>query len=452
LDAEATTDNVIAKFSQHAAAMLRRDDPDLHALLTEELNRQHRTLALVASCSIADVSVLACEGAFLDNVTAEGYPGARYHAGCEVVDKVERLAVERACRAFGARYANVQPLSASIANQVVIASLIRTGDTLLGMDLDAGGHLSHGSRVNISGKHFNSIAYGVTPDGHIDFNAVRELAKQHQPKLIIAGTTAYPRTLDFSRFRAIADEVGAYLLADITHIAGLVAAGEHPSPVDVAHVTTMCTHKQLYGPRGGLILCGKDHEIAVDQTGGTLAQKLDRGVFPLYQGAPAVNKIASKARALDRAASPSFRYLAQNIRALARSAAETLQELGVRVMFGGTDNHIVIVDVFGTFGISGLVAQRALEECGIIVNKNRIVNDTKPVTVASGIRLGTNSAAAREMTSEAMGLLCRTIVGVLRQVGSKGDREYQLDADTKAAACSEVQRLCETFPLPGYVR
>ena len=444
--------NILEKFSRDSQSALHQSDPELHALLAQELDRQHRTLALVASCSIVDPSVLACEGSFLDNVTAEGYPGARYHAGCENVDKIERLAVERACHAFGAQYANVQPLSASIANQVVIASLIKPGDTLLGLDLDAGGHLSHGSRANISGKHFNAIAYGVRPDGHIDFEAVRQLALQHRPKLIISGTTAYPRTVDFPRFRAIANEVGAYLLADITHIAGLVAAGEHPSPVDVAHVTTMCTHKQLYGPRGGVILCGKDHAAQVDEAGTTLAQKLSRGVFPLYQGAPAVNKIAAKARAFDRAASPEFRRLAHDIRTLARTGAESLQSLGVRVMFGGTDNHIVIVDVFGTFGITGIVAQRALEECGIIVNKNRIVNDTKPVTVASGMRLGSNSAAARGMTPDGMHETCRMIVEVLRNVEMRTDREYELDAVTKKAVSRDVHRLCDQFPLPGYVR
>ena len=444
--------NLLEKFSIDAQSALLKADPKLHGLLTEELQRQHRTLALVASCSIADASVLACEGAFLDNVTAEGYPGARYHAGCEVIDKVERLAIERARYAFGAQYANVQPLSASIANQVVIASLLAPGDTLLGMDLDAGGHLSHGSRVNISGKHFNAIAYGVATDGYIDFDSVRELAVRHRPRLIIAGTTAYPRTLDFPRFRAIADEVGAYLLADITHIAGLVAAGEHPSPVDVAHVTTLCTHKQLYGPRGGLILCGKDYALPVDRTEMTLAQKLDRGVFPLYQGAPAANKIAAKARALDRAASPEFRRIARDIRILARAAAENLQSLGMSVKFGGTDNHIVIADVLSTFGITGIVAQRALEECGIIINKNRIVNDTKPVTVASGIRLGTNSAAARQLTVGAMGETCRTIVDVLSHVKIKGDREYELEPRVKENAIERIRELCDQFPLIGYAR
>lgn len=442
--------DILERLSLNAHAALREDDPQLHKLLSQELLRQHQTLALVASCSVTDVSVLACEGGALDNVTAEGYPGARYHAGCEVIDKIERLAIERACSTFGAQYANVQPLSASIANQVVIASLLQPGETLLGMDLDAGGHLSHGSRVNISGKHFNSIAYGVASDGSIDFDALRNLALVHKPKLIIAGTTAYPRTLDFPRFRTIADEVGAYLLADITHIAGLVAAGEHPSPVDVAHVTTMCTHKQLYGPRGGLILSGRDYAQTVDSSNVTLAQMLNRGVFPLYQGAPAVNNIAAKARALDRASSPAFRRLARDVCTLSRAMANSLQALGVKIKFGGTDNHIVIADVFETFGVTGIVAQRALEECGIIVNKNRIVNDTKPVTVASGIRFGTNSAAARQMTADAMNGICGAIVNVLREVRSNNDREYELDSITKENVRDYVHKLCEQFPLPRY--
>lgn len=419
-------------------------------LIEEEFDRQHNTLALVASCSVADISVLACEGLSLDNVTAEGYPGARYHAGCRVVDRIEQLAIDRARHTFRAQYANVQPLSASIANQVVIASLLSPGDTLLGMALDAGGHLSHGSSVNISGRHFHAIPYGASPSGHIDYEAVRSLAKEHRPKLIIAGTTAYPRRLDFEAFRSVADEVGAWLLADITHIAGLVAAGEHPSPIDAAHVTTLCTHKQLYGPRGGIILSGRDHASFVGDTTTTLAQKLDRGVFPLYQGAPALNKIAAKARALDRAAGPAFQRLARDVRRLAACAASSLNDLGVRVMFGGTDNHIVIMDVLGSFGLTGIVAQRALEECGLIVNKNRIVNDTKPVTVASGVRLGTNSAAARRLTEAAMREVCGIMVDVLTRIEIKGDKEYTLCEDVRVEAAERVRHLCRAFPLPGY--
>lgn len=444
--------NVLERLSQQASAALHASDPTLYGLLTDELRRQHRTLAMVASCSVTDISVLACEGSFIDNVTAEGYPGRRYHAGCEVVDKVERLAVERACRVFGARYANVQPLSASIANQIVIASLMQPGETLLGMDLDAGGHLSHGSRVNVSGRHFHAVPYGVDDQGCIDFDAVREVARRSRPKLIIAGTTAYPRTLDFHRFRAISDEVGAYLLADITHIAGLVAAGLHPSPVDVAHVTTLCTHKQLYGPRGGLILSGKDRELRIGPSGMALAEKLDKGVFPLYQGAPVVSKIAAKARALDRAATDEFRRLVERVQTLARSAARSLQSAGVRVMFGGTDNHIVVADTMSTFGITGIVAQRALEECGIIINKSRIVNDTKPVTVTSGIRLGTNGAAARGLTPDRIDQICAIMVDVLSSLKASSDRDYSLPDGVKRHALSVIADLCERFPLPNYLR
>lgn len=443
--------NRVARLSERAHQRLQDVDPELHGLMSQELERQNKTIALVASCSVADISVLACEGASLDNVTAEGYPGARYHAGCEVVDSIERLAIERAKQTFGAQYANVQPLSASIANQVVIATLLKPGETLLGMDLDAGGHLSHGSKANVSGRHFNSVPYGVTPSGDVDFNSIRTLAHQHKPKLIIAGTTAYPRTLDFGRFREIADEVGAFLLADITHIAGLVAAGEHPSPIDSAHVTTMCTHKQLYGPRGGLILCGKDYDAPLEESGNTLSQKLDRGVFPLYQGAPALNKIAAKARALKHAASPEFRSLGQRVRMLSQAAARSMESHGAKVLFGGTDNHIVIVDVLNSFGMTGIVAQRALEECGIVINKNRIVHDSKPVTIASGIRLGANSVAARGLTEGAMAELCQTIVSVLRGVAVQGDKSYSLSNDLRESARSTVIRLCERFPLPGYV-
>ncbi|MCW8177661.1 serine hydroxymethyltransferase [Verminephrobacter aporrectodeae] len=330
-------------------------------------------------------------------------------------------------------------------------SLLHPGETLLGMDLDAGGHLSHGSKVNISGRHFNSIPYGVDNDGLIDFDAVERLALQHRPRLIIAGTTAYPRTIDFARFRTIADKVGAFMLADITHIAGLVAAGEHPSPIDIAHVTTLCTHKQLYGPRGGLILSGKEHcKVVEDSTGATLEQKLDRGVFPLYQGAPAPNKIAAKARALGTAGGYEFKETARRIRALATCAADELKQLGVKVQFGGTDNHIVIIDVLSTFGLTGIVAQKALEECGIIVNKNRIVGDSKPVTVASGVRLGTNSAAIRKITREGMRDVCTAIVMVLKSVTPRSDKEYSLDASIRETVNESVRNLCARFPIPGF--
>jgi len=443
--------NFLASIAESAHKALLEKDQTLHSLLIAELHRQSTTLTLVASCSVSELSVLACEGSFLDNVTAEGYPGARYHAGCKVIDDIERLAISRACRTYGARYANVQPLSASIANQAVIASLLYPGETLLGMSLDAGGHLSHGSRVNISGCHFNAISYGLDNNGMIDFNAVEQLALQHKPKLIIAGTTAYPRTINFARFRSIADKVGAFMLADITHIAGLVAAGEHPSPIDIAHVTTLCTHKQLYGPRGGIILSGKDHRIIVDKANGiTLEQQLDRGIFPLYQGAPAPNKMAAKARALDAAGSSEFKENAHRIRTLAACAAEELKRHGVKVQSGGTDNHIVIIDVLSTFGLTGIVAQEALEECGIIVNKNRIIGDGKPITIASGVRLGSNSAATRKITNNGMREICAAIVLVLEAATPHNDKEYTLNPTVRDEVKKKVRDICTQFPIPGF--
>ncbi len=290
----AIEEGLLSDFAQQGVALLRDEDPVLYELVEREYERQQNSLAMVASCSPTHPSVLACEGTFTSNVTAEGYPGARFHAGCEFVDQFEQLAIDRAKAALKAQYANVQPHTASTANQVVMASLLKPGDTLLGMDLDSGGHLSHGAKVNISGRFFNAVAYGLDKDGFLDYDQAQRLALEHRPKLIICGTTAYPRTIDWNRFRQIADQVDAYLLADITHILGLVITGHHPSPIDVAHVTTTCTHKQLYGPRGGLILMGKDFETLGPDGKTTLAQLMQRGVFPFLQGAPIVNNIVAK--------------------------------------------------------------------------------------------------------------------------------------------------------------
>ncbi|WP_288349460.1 serine hydroxymethyltransferase [uncultured Thalassospira sp.] len=439
--------NTLERFAAFSQASLRQYDSELHGLLIQEHERQQNTLALVASCSIEAASASACEGLFLDNVTAEGYPSARYHAGCEVIDKIEDLAIQRAKDTFGAQYANIQPWSASIANQSVIASLLTPGDTVLGMDLDAGGHLSHGAKVNLSGKHYDARYYGVGRDGYLDFENIRQIALDCKPKLIIAGTTAYPRTIDFEKFRLIADEVGSFLLADITHIAGLVAAGLHPSPIDVAHVTTMCTHKQLFGPRGGLILSGKESKMTVGSSAVPLHQQLNRAVFPLFQGAPAPAKLAAKANALLYAGSREFRELSMDIKVLASEAAALFEQFGARVMFGGTDNHIVIVDVLTSFGITGIIAQKALEECGIIVNKNRIVNDSKPVRIASGIRIGTNSMAARKLSVDALNKIIQLILRVLQNVRSIDDTDYFLSPDIVSETNSAVRNLCQQFPI-----
>jgi glycine hydroxymethyltransferase len=441
---------LLARVAGEGVRRLHQDDPELYELVSREYRRQLQTLALVASCSPTHPSVLACEGTFTSNVTAEGYPGARFHAGCTYVDRFEQLAIDRAKQAFSAQYANVQPHTASTANTVVMTSLLKPGDTLLGMELDSGGHLSHGSKRNISGTFFNSIGYGLTDAGMIDYERMADLAREHRPKLIICGTTAYPRTIDWEKFREVADEIGAYVLADITHIAGLVIAGIHPNPIDVAHVTTTCTHKQLYGPRGGLILMGKDHAAPGPDGKTTLASLMQYGLFPFIQGAPIVNNIVAKARVLARAMSPEFNALARRIVALSRALSAALMARGVRVISGGSDNHIVVMDVLTSFGVTGVIAEQALEECGIIVNRNRIVGDKKPPRVTSGVRIGTNSLAAREFEPEEMEPCADLIASILRAVRPRDDRTYDLAYPDREQFQARVRGIAEQHPIPGY--
>jgi glycine hydroxymethyltransferase len=444
------TGGILKDFAQQSVDMLSREDPTLYGILHDEYLRQADVLSMVASSSVIHPSVLACEAMISTNVTAEGYPGARFHAGCKHIDRIEQLAIDRAKAAFQAKFANVQPLSASAANLVVISSLLKPGDTLLGMALGSGGHLTHGSKPSITGQYFNAVGYGVDDKGLIDFDQVRALAQQHRPKLIICGATAHPRVVEFGRFREIADEVAAYLLADITHIAGLVVAGEHPSPVDVAHITTTCTHKQLYGPRGGLILMGRDHDAVAPDGKQTLAQWIQKSVFPFFQSAPAMNNIAAKARTMARIVQPEFKALVRQIRLCATSLAEHLMEKGYRVVTNGTDNHIVLVDVRSSQGMSGLVAERALEECHIIVNKNQIPGDQKSALVASGVRLGTNSLAARRMGDDEMRYCTDLIHRVLSSVKTTGPTEYELDDAVKLSVQRDVTAICQRFPLPQY--
>jgi glycine hydroxymethyltransferase len=442
--------SLFAEFVQRGAEILQDEDPALFDLLEQEHQRQADTLVMVASSSIVDPSVLVCGSSIATNVTAEGYPGARFHAGCEVVDQIEQLAIDRAKAAFQAQYANVQPHSASTANEIVMFSMLKPGDTILGMQLDSGGHLTHGAKVSISGKVFNAIGYGLDEAGQIDYEQVRRLAHESRPRLMICGTTAYPRVIDFARFRAIADEVGALLLADITHIAGLVVAGLHPSPIEHAHFTTTCTHKQLYGPRGGLILMGREHETLMPGGKITLAQAIQKSVFPLCQGAPILNSIAAKARALDMVMRPDFKALATRIVANSRALARSCADKGYDVVSGGSDNHIVLVDVLRSAQVTGIIAQRALEECGIIVNKNRVPGDQKSVLVTSGIRLGTNSLARRALGEPEMAECAQLIDQVLRQVTMHSDHEYTLPATTKASVREGVIDLCRRFPIPRY--
>jgi len=412
---------------RHGCERLREEDEVLHELLEQEFARQQCSLNLVASSSIIDPTTHVCQASVASNVTAEGYPGRRYQGGCEVVDKIEVLAIERAKHAFGADYANVQPHSASIANDLVLLRLLDPGDVILGMRLDAGGHLTHGAPASVSGSRFNAVGYGVTEVGFVDYDQVRDLARAHSPKLIICGTTAYPREIDFRIFREIAEEVGALLLADMTHVAGLVAAKLHPDPVPHAHITTTCTHKQLYGPRGGLIL-----------------------MFPYLQGAPIPNVIAAKARAFHRLAEPWFRKLAVRIKANASDLANSLAVRGCKVVSGGTDTHIVVIDVIASYGVTGIIAQKALERCRINVNKNTIPRDTKPVSIASGIRLGSNTTALRGFGSAEMEHCARLIDRVLRAVTGRNERDYELSDTLVAEVRDEVSDLCRRYTIAGY--
>jgi glycine hydroxymethyltransferase len=441
--------SLIAEFASQGIEMLRRDDPTLYELLDQEYHRQTGTLTMVAASSVASPSVLACEGTVVSNVTTEGYPGARFHAGCKVVDEIEQLAIARACKAFRARHANVQPHSGSSANEIIMFNLLKPGDTVLGLELNSGGHLTHGARASVSGQYFNAVEYGLTEGGFLNYEQVYELAMTHRPKLIVCGASAYPREINFKRFREIADEAGAYLLADISHIAGLVAAGLHPSPIDHAHFTTTSTYKQLFGPRGGLILLGRDSESPAPSGKGALADMVQRAVFPFFQGTPNLNTIAAKARALAIIATPWYEEIATRILNDARALACRLLEYGYHVLTGGTDNHIVLVNVLAR-GVTGVVAERALEECNIVINKNKIPGDTKTALVTSGMRLGTNSLALRGLGPGEMFVCADLIHSVLTSVRVKGDIEYELDNSMRAAVRCTVRRLCEEFPYPYY--
>lgn len=443
------TESVLGTLAQHGMEHLWQEDQPLYGLLEAEYMRQMNSLVMVASSSIVHPSVLACEGQIAVNVTAEGYPGRRYHAGCEFVDGIEQLAIDRAKLAFGAQYANVQPHSATSANYIVMASLLRPGDTILGMELQFGGHLTHGSKVSLSGQYFNAYGYGLGPDELIDYEQVARLAHEHKPKLIICGATAYSRPIDFHRFREIADEIGAFLLADISHTAGLVIAGLHPNPINEAHFTTTCTHKQLYGPRGGLIMMGRDHSTLGPDGKRTLADTIQRAVFPFLQGAPILNAMAAKARALAIAVTPEFRTLAERIVLNARVLGECFFGRGYRVISGGSSNHIVLLDV-ASRGLTGVIAERALEQSGIIVNKNRIPGDNKSALVTSGVRLGTNTVAARGMGADEMEECAQLIDRVLDAIEVMGDREYHLDSSIAESVRAEVKILCGRFSLPAY--
>jgi glycine hydroxymethyltransferase len=403
--------------------MLR--DEEVFALIALEEKRQREGLELIASENFVSKQVREAVGSVLTNKYAEGYPGARYYGGCEVIDRVESLAIERAKRVFGAEWANVQPHSGSQANMAVYMALMEPGDTLMGMDLAAGGHLTHGARVNFSGKLYKVVSYGVDPETErIDLDQVRRLAREHRPKVIVAGASAYPRFWDFQAFREIADEVGAYLVVDMAHFAGLVAAGLHPSPLPYAHAVTSTTHKTLRGPRGGLIL-SNDPE---------LGKKMDKLIFPGIQGGPLEHVIAGKAVAFFEALQPEFKEYSRRVVENAKRLAEELAQRGYRIVSGGTDNHLFLVDLRPK-GLTGKEAEERLDRVGITVNKNAIPFDPAPPRVTSGIRIGTPAITTRGFTPEEMPLVARLIDRALTEGPSEALRE-------------EVRRLALDHPMP----
>ncbi|WP_131781687.1 serine hydroxymethyltransferase [Legionella gresilensis] len=424
---------------------LAKQDPHLFNLIKEEHQRQDNSLILVASSGVAYPSVIAASTSDITNLTLEGYIGNRFHAGCEVIDQIEHLAIERAKLVFKARYANVQPLSAAIANNGLLFSLLNANDTILGMHLDAGGHLTHGAKASISGKYFNAVSYGVNSEGLIDYDEVRALAKTHQPKLIICGASAYPRLIDYKIFREIADEVGSYLLADISHIAGLIAAELIPSPIDDAHFVVTSTSKQLYGPRGGLILMGKDADTIVN--GKTLANLVQNSIFPGIQGAPNLASVTAKTVMFGEILSnDTFLPMMKRVQKNAKYLANALTEKGYRVVAGGTDTHMVLVDVFSSKAMTGFVAEKALEQCRVIVNKNRIPEDQHSVFVTSGIRFGTNTIAYQGMEKEGV-IACVDIVDKILSATQYIDKKkFELNPKIEQEVKEEIiyikQNLC----------
>ncbi|MEQ8212957.1 MAG: serine hydroxymethyltransferase [Smithellaceae bacterium] len=408
-------------------SFLAKVDPEVSRAIELETLRQAGKIELIASENFVSEAVLEAQGSIMTNKYAEGYPGKRYYGGCEYVDIVETLAIERCKQLFGADNVNVQPHSGTQANMAVYFAALQPGDTILGMNLSHGGHLSHGSPANFSGKYYKVIAYGVDKDTEkIDFAQLEELAREHKPKMIVVGASAYPRTLDFARFRAIADEVGAVIMADIAHIAGLVAVGLHPSPVPMCEYVTSTTHKTLRGPRGGLIMCKEPQ-----------AKILNSRVFPGSQGGPLMHIIAAKAVAFKEALSPEFKEYQQQILKNAQAMADELKNQGFRLVSGGTDNHLMLVDLTPK-GVTGKEAQEALDRAAITVNKNGIPFDTQGPMITSGIRIGTPAVTTRGMKENEMRLIASYIADVVTNINDEGKIQ---------AVAQEVKKLCDRFPL-----
>ncbi len=408
---------------------LQSQDPEIWQTIHDESIRQQDGLEMIASENYTSPAVMEAVGSILTNKYAEGYPGRRYYGGCEVVDVMENVARDRAKELFGAEFANVQPHSGSQANQSVYLTALEVGDTVLGLSLAHGGHLTHGMRLNLSGKLYNFIEYGVDPETHlIDFDKIAALAKEHKPKMIVAGASAYPREIPHSKFKEIADDVGAMLFVDMAHYAGLVAAGEHDDPVPVADFVTTTTHKTLRGPRGGLVLCKKKY-----------AKKINSSVFPGMQGGPLMHVVAGKAVCFQEALQPTFKTYAKEVKANAKALAETLQSGGLTLVSGGTDNHLVLVDVTAK-GIGGTIAEDTLGACGITVNKNMIPYDERKPMDPSGIRIGTPALTTRGMGIDQM----KQVGGWIVEALSKHEDQSALENIR-----GQVSELCQHFPVPA---
>ncbi|WP_448902186.1 serine hydroxymethyltransferase [Eubacterium sp.] len=405
---------------------VQKVDPEVAAAIAQENDRQQSHLELIASENIVSKAVMAAMGSQLTNKYAEGYPGKRYYGGCEYVDIVETLAIERAKKLFGCTYANVQPHSGAQANFAVFFALVKPGDTVMGMSLDAGGHLTHGSKVNVSGTYFNIVPYGVNDEGYIDYDEVLKIAKEAKPKLIVAGASAYPRAIDFKKFREIADEVGAYLMVDMAHIAGLVAGGQHMSPIPYAHVTTTTTHKTLRGPRGGLILSSE--EFATEH-------KLNKAIFPGIQGGPLMHVIAGKAVCFKEALDPSFKEYAKNIVDNASALANGLTSRGFDLVSGGTDNHLMLVDLRSK-NITGKEFEIALDAANITCNKNAIPNDPQKPGITSGVRIGTPAITTRGLNTSDMDLVAQAMTLIADDANANQEKAKEI-----------VKGLTDKYPL-----
>ena len=411
---------------------LKNFDTDVYQLIEQELNRQKSQLQLIASENFVSKQVMEAQGSILTNKYAEGYSSKRYYCGCENVDKIETLAIERLCNLFGVKFANVQPHSGSQANQAVFASLLSPGDAILGLSLDSGGHLTHGAKPNVSGKWFKSIQYTVNKETYlIDMNEVEKLALKHNPKLIIAGASAYPREIDFKRFREIADKVGAYLLADIAHYSGLIASGHYPSPVDHAHVITSTTHKTLRGPRGGIIMTNDE----------VIHKKIQSAVFPGLQGGPLMHVIAAKAVAFKEASSNEFKIYTKKVIENAQILASELQKYGMNIITGGTDSHIILVDLRSK-NLTGKTVVDSLERAGIICNKNAIPFDTEKPTITSGLRFGTAAETTRGLEKEDFVKIASLVNQIIEALINS---ENISDVEKKVA--DEVKTICNKFPI-----